>query len=157
MALFIVANNVSAISAIDIPIYEKGTDVFYLQATIAGYGETEFMLDTGSGPIALDSTIIKSLQQQGKASISGQRFAMLANGQKKHFDIYTISALRLGERCHINNVEAVALPAGTRNIIGINVLKQTAPFSIHTQPSQLSLGGCNPHSSEAHRQQEAGL
>ena len=127
---------------INIPLYEKGSDVYYLQATLEGYGKTEFMLDTGSGPMAVASDILATLKQQGKAIRSGQGMAMLANGQQKHFALYRISSLQLSADCHLHNVEAAELPAGTRNIIGINALKKTAPFSIHTSPAQLSLGGC---------------
>ena len=127
---------------VQIPLYEKGSDVFYLQGTLDGYGETEFMLDTGSGPMALSSDILDTLRKQGKASPSGQGMAMLANGQQKLFSLYKISALQLGAECELKDIEAAELPAGTRNIIGINALKKTAPFSIHTSPAKLSLGGC---------------
>ena len=135
-----------AIANINIPLYEKGTDVFYLKAHLTGYGDSEFMLDIGSGPSAVASDILTTLKQAGKASWSHNSFALLANGERQTFRIYRIHSLQLNDSCTLKNIEAAELPAGTRNIIGINLLKQTAPFSINTDPMVLSLGTCKSHS-----------
>lgn len=141
-ALLLLAST-HATADIDIPLYEKGTDVFYLEAFLEGYGQAEFMLDTGSGPAALASDVLLQLKNQGKAVFSHQGVALLANGQQKYFQVYYVDSLLFGNDCMIKNFEAAELPAGTRNIIGINLLKRAAPFSIKTNPSILSLEGCS--------------
>ncbi len=135
--------SIHAAEQIDIPLYEKGTDVFYLEAYLDGYGKTEFMLDTGSGPVALASDVLAKLKSQRKATWSHQEVALLANGRHQNIEIYRIDSLQLAKGCRVEDVEVAELPPGTRNIIGINLLKKTAPFSISTAPSLLSLVGCN--------------
>lgn len=125
-----------------LPLYEKGSSVFYMQASVDGIGSTEFMLDTGSAYLALNSNIMAQLKQQGKARFIRYQKAKLASGQIDRVKIYRVSRLRLSESCVLDNIEAVMLPKKTRNILGINVLKQTAPISISLSPPTLRLDGC---------------
>lgn len=127
---------------VNIPLFDKGTDVFYLEAELQGYGKSEFMLDTGSGPVALASDVLEALRHNGNAEWSHEMIAVLADGQEQRIAIYRVKLLTLAEDCQLDNIEAAELPRGARNIIGINLLKRAAPINISVAPSVLSLAGC---------------
>jgi len=125
-----------------IALVEKGTDVFYLSALVGG-NPTELLFDTGSGYLALNQGLIKSLEDRGMASYQRSVRARLANGSVKDVPIYQVTALDLGNGCIIRNVDAAMLAGDTRNILGMNVLKMVDSFSVSLSSATLTLSGCN--------------
>lgn len=129
-------------AALTIDLVEKGTDVFYLAARV-GDSSTELLFDTGSGYLALNKGLIKELEAKGMASYQRSIRARLANGSVKKVPIYQVDAIDLGNGCIIRNVDAVMLGTGTRNILGMNVLKMMDSFSLSSRSATLTIHGCN--------------
>ena len=44
-----------------IPMQEKGADTYYVRATIQGLGDTDFMVDTGSGYVTINENSLDTL------------------------------------------------------------------------------------------------
>lgn len=130
-----------------IELTEKNTDVFYLQAKLGNAPSSEFLLDTGSGYLAIGEATLDELQDQGMARYQRAIHARMANGAVKPVKIYRIASLDLGGGCVIRDIDAAILPGNSRNIIGMNVLKQVDSFSVSFNPSRLTLSGCD-HRSE---------
>lgn len=125
-----------------VPIREKGAVTYYVGGQITGYGETEFMIDTGSGYVALNAETIDKLKKQGLATFSKTIIGVMADGAEQKVKIYRIGRLNIGGACVIDDVEAAVLPRGTRNILGLSALKKTAPFGLSMDPPQLILSNC---------------
>lgn len=133
----------------EIDLLEKNTDVFYLRARLGDADESEFLLDTGSGYLAISEDELAKLKQSDMARYERGINARLANGQVKRVSIYIVDSLDLGGGCVLHNVEAAVLPGATRNIIGMNVLKMVGNFSISFNPSKLTLSDCSVNTAEA--------
>src|SRR5690606_15643362 len=125
-----------------ISLVDKGTDVYYLPATIGG-NATELLLDTGSGYLALNSRMIKSLENRGLADYRRSIRARLASGNISEVRIYSISSLDLSPGCVMHDVEAAMLASNSRNILGMNVLKRVDNLNLSLTTSTLTLSGCD--------------
>jgi len=53
-----------------------------------------------------------------------------------------VSSLRLGPSCWVHDIEAAIFPAGSRTILGMNVLLRLAPFTFSAEPARLGLAHC---------------
>lgn len=124
-----------------VPMQEKGTATYFVVATIAGLA-VDLLVDTGAGYTTLNRNTIKLLRDAGAARRSGAIEAVLANGQSVELPIYTISALNLGG-CVVKNVEVAQTPPNARNLLGLSVLRETAPFSFSLEPAELRLSHCS--------------
>jgi clan AA aspartic protease (TIGR02281 family) len=136
------AGTVCPADEVGIPIHEKRGTTFYVSGAIEGYGDTEFLIDTGASHLAIDERTLKSLQRGGHARYLRRLSGTLADGRRQAVPIYSISSIRIGENCVLREVEAAVLPGATRNILGLSVLRRTAPFTLSMDPPQLSLNGC---------------
>lgn len=125
-----------------IPMKEKGADTYYIQATIQGLGDTDFMVDTGSGYVTINENSLGTLQQQGEAVYVKNIVGKLADGQLKVVPIYRISTINLGNECILKDVEAAVFPGKTRQILGLSGLKKAAPFIFSFNPPKLILSHC---------------
>ncbi len=123
-----------------VPMLEKGTATYYVVAAVGGQ-TVDLLVDTGAGYATLNRNIIALLRHAGVARRTGAIEAVLANGQSVELPIYTISALNLGG-CVVKNVEVAQTPPNARNLLGLSVLRQTAPFSFSLEPAELRLSHC---------------
>jgi len=125
-----------------VPMKDKGAATFYIDGSIEGYGDTEFMVDTGSGYTTINEYTLEKLKASGKAVYSKQLKGILADGSEKIVAVYRISALNLGGKCELKNVEAAIFPGKTRQILGLNALRKTGSFTFSFQPPALILNDC---------------
>jgi predicted aspartyl protease len=125
----------------EVPIYERGTVTFYVDGGIDGYGDTAFMLDTGSAYVTIDQSTLAVLERHSRAEFLRTIEGMMADGRRRSVPIYRLSGIRLGQ-CEIRDVEAAVFPRGTRHILGLNALKAAAPFTVSLEPPRLALGKC---------------
>jgi predicted aspartyl protease len=125
-----------------IPLYDKGAVTFYVSGKISGFGETEFLVDTGSSYVAINKNTIEILKQQGKAKYIKNLTGNMADGSSYKVPLYRISSIRIGNHCIIQNVDAAILPGDTRNILGLSALKKAAPFTVSLNPPRLDLSNC---------------
>jgi predicted aspartyl protease len=135
------AGQTTALNAL-IPMYDKGASTYYVKGGIRGAGETEFMVDTGSGYVTINQYTLAILKKKGQATYVKNILARLADGQKRIYPVYLINTIRLGKNCILKNIEAAVLPGKTRNILGLSGLKKTGGFSVSFAPPRLTLNAC---------------
>ncbi len=115
---------------------------FYVKGQIAGLGEVDLMVDTGSGYMTINEEMLTDLQSAGRARYVKQLRGRLANGNEMNVPVYAIEALSIGNGCWLNNVEAAVFPGNTRAILGLNALQRAAPFIFSFEPPRLVLSNC---------------
>ena len=125
-----------------IPILEKGAVTYYVAGQVEGYGDTDFMVDTGSGYTAINEKMFEKLRHDSKVKFVSTVSGVLANGERRKLSVYMIDRINVGGRCVIHDVKAIILPGSTRNILGLSALKKTAPFALSFDPPQLLLSNC---------------
>ncbi len=141
-ALLILATSPGIASDTRVPLHEKNGATLYVAGQIEGYGRTEFLLDTGASYLAINEQMLKALEHNGHARYLRHLAGTMADGSRQAIPIYRISSIVIGENCQLRNVEAAVLPGNTRGILGLSVLRRTAPFTLSMDPPQLSLSGC---------------
>lgn len=129
--------------ATSIPLYDKGLASYYVAGHIGGYGDIEFMVDTGSAYVAISENVIAQLADQNLAKFVHTKSAVLANGGTIAIRVYRIAGLRVGDRCELRDVDVAVVPGMQRQILGLNALKMAAPFTISVEPPSLSLSHCS--------------
>lgn len=128
--------------ATQVALYDKGLTSYYVAGHIGGYGDTEFMVDTGSAYVAIGEHVVGRLADQGFATYLRTQSAVLANGGAVAIRVYRLASLRIGEHCELHDVEVAAVPGMQRQILGLSALKRAAPFTISVEPPSLALSGC---------------
>ncbi len=127
-----------------IPISDKGSSTYYVVSHIAGYGDADFMIDTGAGYTAINEKMLQKLRSNTNVEFLNTVSGIMANGKKTTLSVFKIGQINIGGRCIINDVKAVVLPGATRNILGLSTLKKAAPFAFSTNPPRLLLSHCQP-------------
>lgn len=123
-----------------VPLIEKGTETWYVQASAAG-ARFDLLVDTGAGFTALNKDLIEALEESGHARKTGVVEGIMANGDVYELNVYQITSLDIGG-CIIRDFEAAEMPRGTRNLLGLSALKKAAPFAFSLTPSELRLSKC---------------
>jgi predicted aspartyl protease len=136
------ANMVLASSYKTIPMNQKRLATYYVQASLEGSGEVEFMVDTGAGYTTINEHTLERLKQAGSAEYVGQLTGVMADGSQHELPVYRIKQLVLGEDCVLKDVEAAIFPRNTRMLLGLSALEKAAPFVFSTNPPRLSLSNC---------------
>ena len=125
-----------------IPILDKGAITYYVAGQVEGYGDTDFMVDTGSGYTAINEAMLAKLRHDSKVKFVSTVSGILANGKRTKLSVYMIDRINIGGRCVIHDVKAIILPGSTRNILGLSALKKNAPFALSFDPPRLLLSNC---------------
>jgi predicted aspartyl protease len=136
------ANMVLAASYKTIPMNQKRLATYYVQASLEGHGEVEFMVDTGAGYTTINEHTLERLKHVGNAEYVGQLTGVMADGSQHELPVYRIKQLVLGEDCVLKDVEAAIFPRNTRMLLGLSALEKAAPFVFSTNPPRLSLSNC---------------
>lgn len=129
-------------ASVDIPMESQGSRTFYVQSSIQGSGKSMLLVDTGSGHSVINEETLARLMSSGDATFLKDLRGLMADGSTRIVPLYRISAITLGDRCVIKDVEAAVLPNNSRQILGISALQKTAPFGFSFNPPTLSLGNC---------------
>ncbi len=125
-----------------IPMHNKGTATFYVSGYINDTVASDFLVDTGSGYVTINTQTLKKLNDDGSAKFIKKIYAVMADGSETVVSVYQLATLKLGDNCVIHNVEAAVMPGSTPNILGLSALKKVAPFSMSISPPSLTLDGC---------------
>lgn len=115
---------------------------FYVDGALDGYGEMNFLVDTGSSYLVIGEAVLAVLQKAGKAAPGRELSGLMADGSRRIIPTYRLSGLRLGQGCWIGDVEAAVIAGNTRPILGMEVLARLAPFTFSANPAQLVLARC---------------
>jgi len=140
-----------------IPLQDIGTNTYYISGNIAGAGKTRLLLDTGSGYSIISRGTLAHLRANGHARYLKDLEGILADGSRKVVPVYRISGITLGDGCHIADVDAAVLPAGSREILGLNALRKVMPMEISLEPPTLALSNCGRVKAKSQRSGNAEL
>jgi clan AA aspartic protease (TIGR02281 family) len=125
-----------------IEIEKRSAGTFYIAGLIEGFGALDMLVDTGSSYLVLTQPMVDELMDAGRATYSRGLEGRMADGSTRVVPLYRIESVRLGASCWVHDVEAAAFPAGSRTILGMNVLSRLAPFTFSAEPAQLGLAHC---------------
>ena len=129
--------------SIAIPMKVKGADTFYVPTEIEGLGSIDFMVDTGSGHATINEETLAVLVQQQNASYVKKLEGILADGSRIVVPVYSIKQMSIGGQCDLKNIEVAVFPGKTRQILGLNALRQASPFIFSVNPPELILSNCS--------------
>jgi predicted aspartyl protease len=121
---------------------EKSAATFYVPAEISGFGSAELMVDTGSGYMTINEETLAVLRQSGQIRYVKQLHGVLADGTELVVPVYAISALSIGGKCWLHDVEAAVFPGDARQILGLSALRKASPFIFSVDPPLLALSRC---------------
>ncbi len=141
------ANLALAASYKTIPMNQKQMATYYVDVSLSGSGDVEFMVDTGAGYTTINEHTLELLLQADNAEYVGQLTGVMADGRQQRLPLYRIKQLVLGGDCVLSNVEVAVFPKNTRMLLGLSALEKAAPFVFSTNPPRLSLSNCDPASS----------
>ncbi len=125
-----------------IPMWTKGAATYYVGGEIEGLGPVEFMVDTGSGYLAIGQKTLEALQAKGEARYVRDLTGVMADGSHRVVPVYRLSKVVIGRSCVLYDVEAAVFPGLSRNILGLSALKQASPFVFSVEPPRLVLSHC---------------
>lgn len=125
-----------------IPMNQKHLATYYVDASMEGSGDVEFMVDTGAGYTTINEHTLEDLRNAGNAEYVGELTGVMADGSQHQLPVYRIKRLVLGSGCVLDNVEAAVFPKNTRMLLGLTALAKAAPFVFSTDPPLLSLSNC---------------
>lgn len=143
---------VAAESTTQLPMRQGNAATFYIEAGVGDLGIMEFMVDTGSGYMTINEATLAKLQQTGQAEYRRDLRGVLANGTEIQVPVYRLAQLSLGG-CLLSDVEAAVFPGKTRQILGLNALRQAGAFTFSFDPPQLQLSDCRQPSTLAAAQE----
>jgi hypothetical protein len=127
---------------LQIPLHSRGTQTLYVDAIVHGAGQSNLLVDTGSGHSVINQNTLSRLTASGNAHFLRNLKGTMADGATRVVPLYRIPAITLGGYCLISDIEAVVFPDNSRQILGISTLRKAAPFSFSFNPPTLSLSGC---------------
>jgi len=125
-----------------IEIEKRNAGTFYIAGELVGAGTLDLLVDTGSSYLVITEPMLAELREAGHAEYSRGLEGRMADGTTRVVPVWRVSSLRLGDTCWIHDVEAAIFPAGSRTILGMNVLSRLAPFTFSAEPARLGLAHC---------------
>jgi len=126
-----------------IPMNNIGKGTYYVKVTLADLTDSQFMVDTGSGYVAINQDSLARLKEHNQVTYLRDIKGILANGKSYIVPIWQVSSLTLNNQCILKNVEVAVFPGKTRQILGLSALKKAAPLEISFDPPQLILSHCD--------------
>ena len=142
LALSLAVNAMANDFNTQVPMRNGGAATYYISAQAGELQEMEFMVDTGSGYMTINEETLHALQNAQQAEFKRMLQGVLANGTEITVPVYQLKEFNIGGGCLIKNVEAAVFPGKTRQIIGLNALKQAGPFIFSFDPPNLILSNC---------------
>lgn len=125
-----------------VPMEHRGASTFYVNGKIDGFGDAQFLVDTGAGYTTINQTALAVLVENGAATYIRDLRGVMADGSHLVVPLYMISGITIGAECAIQKVEAAVFPGTTRFILGLNALSRVSPFVFSMNPPGLRLSDC---------------
>ena len=126
-----------------VPLAQSGSGSFMIEGEMGGV-KSEFLLDTGASMVTINRELFREIRRHNPVEKVRTVGARLASGKVELLDVYQADNFIIGAGCDLGPVEFAVVKQGGRNLLGMNALKQAAPFSISFSPPQLSLSQCIP-------------
>ncbi|WP_455208342.1 retropepsin-like aspartic protease family protein [Kaarinaea lacus] len=127
-----------------VPMQNIGFGTYYVSVKLADSVNSQFMVDTGSGYVAINEESLEKLKLENQVEYLRDIKGKLANGKIFKLPIWRLSSLTLNEQCTLKNIEVAVFPGKTRQLLGLSALKKAAPLEISFDPPQLVLSRCDP-------------
>ena len=80
-----------------IPMNQKRLATYYVQGSMLGSGNVEFMVDTGAGYTTINEQTLASLVEADNATYVGELTGVMADGSQQRLPVYLIKRLVLGD------------------------------------------------------------
>ena len=129
-----------------IPLHDKGLATYYVSGSINDTVTRDFLVDTGSGYVAINRDTLKELEGNGNLELVKKISAVMADGSETVVPVYRIASLKLGDNCNLQDIDAAVMPGTTPNILGLSALRKAAPFAMSVDPPTLRLTSCSADS-----------
>jgi predicted aspartyl protease len=142
MALALTLDAFASDFSTKVPMRNGGAATFYISAQAGNLDAMDFMVDTGSGYMTINEETLYALQSAEQAEFKRMLQGVLANGSEITVPVYQVKHFNIGGGCLLKDVEAAVFPGKTRQIIGLNALKQAGPFIFSFDPPNLILSNC---------------
>lgn len=139
----LLASNAMAAGRVFVPLQDTGAGTYSLSGSIGHMEPVQWLLDTGSGYPVIDYAALSRLIGSGSAHYLRNITAVMADARRRLIPIYQVERLTLGQNCTLQDVEVAVIPDVRRNIMGMRVLKQLAPFEITLDPPGIQLSHCD--------------
>lgn len=124
-----------------IPLQASGAGSLTLEVELASEAAA-FVVDTGAAMVSIERRLLKKLQKRGAVQPSHDVFVRLADGTLATVTVQRVSRLRLPGGCELHDLDVLVLPGEGRNLLGMNALRQFAPFTLRLDPLRLELSHC---------------
>ena len=115
---------------------------YYVQGVFAAGVETELLVDTGSGYVALTRDTFARIKTLPGVTYLRDIAGSMANGKRLNVPVYRVASLTLGENCVLTDIEVAVMPGGTRDILGLSALRKVEPFALQLDPPVLLMSSC---------------
>lgn len=125
-----------------VPLEERDSGQYYVHGVLSGGVETDFLVDTGSGYVALSKDTFDRVKRSAGTEYLRDIVGAMANGRLMKVPIYRVAELAISADCRLLDVEVAVFPAGARNILGLSALRRVEPFAMHFSPPELRLSAC---------------
>ncbi len=143
MLLFVLWLPASAGDALtSVPIFDSGKRTYYVSVDIEEAGTHDYLVDTGASYMTIGDNTRVILERKGLATRVGEIYGVLANEKRMVVPVYRVSQITIAGSCTVEDVEVAVLPKVSRGLLGLSVLKKTAPFSVSLEPPTLQLSNC---------------
>lgn len=123
-----------------VPMLPQASGNYYVKGSLSGV-ETEMLVDTGAGYVAVSKRTFESLKRATGTEFLRDVVGALANGATVKVPVYRVATLTLGS-CALRDVEVAVVPGSTRDILGLSALRKAEPFALQLEPPQLLLSNC---------------
>jgi len=125
-----------------VPLEERESGHYYVHGALGEGVETDFLVDTGSGYVALSKETFDRVRHRPGTKHLRDIVGAMANGKLMKVPIYRLAELTISDDCHLQDVEVAVFPAGSRDILGLSVLRRVEPFAMHMSPPMLRVSTC---------------
>jgi predicted aspartyl protease len=115
---------------------------YYVHGVFGAGVETDMLVDTGSGYVALTRTTFARIKHLPGVRYLRDISGSMANGKQLKVAVYRVASLKLGENCVLTDVEVAVMPGATRDILGLSALRKVEPFALQLEPPVLYLTSC---------------
>jgi predicted aspartyl protease len=115
---------------------------YYVHGVFESGIETDLLVDTGSGYVALTRATFARLKDLPGVTYLRDISGSMANGKRLNVAVYRVASLKLGENCVLTDVEVAVMPGATRDILGLSALRKVEPFALQLEPPVLYLSSC---------------
>jgi predicted aspartyl protease len=116
-----------------IPLAESEGGTFYLDGVVSGV-DSHMLFDTGSKYVVLGKDTFRLVKKTENITMLRTIHAIMANGRGAYYPVYQVAQLEFAEGCVFFNVEVVVMENNSRDILGLNVIKEMTPLELHVYP-----------------------